>query len=281
MLAKKEKLISLIKNNWAFYMLGLLLIWIMKSYYSRAGLTDLKWILAPTSWWASILTGIPFEWEPASGYVNHSVRFVIAASCSGFQFMIIVTATLIYSFIHQMQSMKGRFLWLLASPLTAYPFTVFVNGLRIVMSIYLPPLFQDIMTGRGWLTAEKLHTVIGIVSFFFALLIVYHTAGILLEKRTERRLRKCGDIDVDTCDSPHNSFFFRFRKCLSPIFWYFFIMLGLPFLNGAYRINPHSFMEYVVLASIVCTGIILLYCQFRLFLKAGFRSKGTSQKRRY
>ncbi len=275
----KETSLNAIKKNWVFYLLGLLIILTMKYYYSRVGLNDLRWILAPSSWWAGILTGLPFEWVPESGYVNHSVRFIIAASCSGFQFMIIVTATLIYSFLHQVQSMKGRFLWMAISLMIAYPFTVLVNGLRIVMSIYLPPLLQDIIAGWGWLTADRLHTVIGTVNFFFALLVIYHTVGTILEKRDNNRSRQPDVIALGTSDSSHSSFFASCLKCLSPIFWYFFIMLGIPFLNGAHLINPQSFMEYVVLASVVCTGIIFLYCQLRLFLKAGSRLKAVPEKR--
>ena len=50
------------------------------SFYSKASVPDLKWILAPTSLWVRILSGIPFDYEPGSGYVSHSFRFIIAPS---------------------------------------------------------------------------------------------------------------------------------------------------------------------------------------------------------
>lgn len=49
----------------------------------------LTWILAPTAWWVSVLSGIPFEYLPHLGYANHFHQFLIAPACSGIRFMLL------------------------------------------------------------------------------------------------------------------------------------------------------------------------------------------------
>ena len=97
---------AILWQNGIFYLTGMLIILGIKLFYSKASVPDLKWILAPTSLWVRILSGIPFDYEPGSGYVSHSFRFIIAPSCSGVQFMLIAAATLLYSFVHRMPTRK-------------------------------------------------------------------------------------------------------------------------------------------------------------------------------
>ena len=61
----------------------------LKLYYSAASVNDLRWVLAPTAWLAQAITGTVFEFEPYAGYMSFDRRFVIAAACSGVNFLII------------------------------------------------------------------------------------------------------------------------------------------------------------------------------------------------
>ena len=47
-------------------------------------------------------------------------------------------------------------------------------------------------------------------------------------------------------------------KWAVPVFWYFAIVLGIPFLNGARGKNRDGFGEYAALVTTVIVGIILL-----------------------
>ena len=53
---------QIIRDNIPFYLIGLALILSMKYFYSRAGASQLLWLLAPTAGWVSLLSGIPFEY---------------------------------------------------------------------------------------------------------------------------------------------------------------------------------------------------------------------------
>ena len=129
---------SVIRRNIPFYLAGALLLLGMKYYYSRGDPDSLSWILSPTARWVSTLSEIPFIKVPQTGYVSHSYRFIIAASCSGLQFLMISMTALVFSYIHRMRTIKEKIGWMALSALASYLLTIFVNGFRILFSIFIP-----------------------------------------------------------------------------------------------------------------------------------------------
>ena len=256
---------AILRQNGIFYLTGMLIILGIKLFYSKASVPDLKWILAPTSLWVRILSGIPFDYEPGSGYVSHSFRFIIAPSCSGVQFMLIAAATLLYSFVHRMPTRKKGICWTILSFLISYIYTILVNGLRIVLSIYLPLALPQNMWDNGWMTAERLHTITGAVVYFTALFILYRPAGnlaVLIAGKPEEIQTETGRTEAPVRQTGRFSspILGTLRKCLPPVFWYFAIALGIPFLNGAYAGNERNFTEYTLTLGTVCLILILLAC---------------------
>lgn len=252
-----EKNKKIIRENLLFYIIGFLILAGMKIFYSGAGCRQLNWLLAPTAGWVETLSGIPFLYEPGAGYVNHGLRILIAPSCSGFRFMTITFAMLFFSFLHKIGPSEEKHMeisfakpkkglktclkkggWLLASLLLSYLLTIFVNGLRIIAALYLPDFLRRADISPAFLTPDRLHTLIGIVVYFSALLAIY-------------RLSACffGEKVFSSADS--------LRKCLLPLFWYFFFTLGIPALGRAYEKNGAGFAEYALLLLSGC-GILLL-----------------------
>ena len=84
----RKKALRLLRLNTPFYLTGLVQILAMKYFYSRAGASQLLWLLAPTSGLVSLISGIPFIYIQDIGYVNHGMKIIIAPSCSGMQFKI-------------------------------------------------------------------------------------------------------------------------------------------------------------------------------------------------
>lgn len=246
---------TIVGKNFIFYLAGFLLILGMKLFYSNADCTMLKWILAPTAGWVSILSGIPFSYEPGTGYINYSFRFLIAPSCSGVSFMIITTATFIFSFVHRMNTKKKSILWMLGSICLSYFLTILVNGLRIILAIYIP--FYLTMLSIDFLSPEDLHTFIGTVVYFTSLLVIYYLAGWF-------SLKIAGTSSAEYSPDYQKPGACRFLtdailKCIPPVFWYFFIVLGIPFLNSAYRNSNKRFWNYALLVGTSCLGILLLH----------------------
>lgn len=241
-----NKVKSFIVPYWFFYLIGFFIILGLKCFYRDADSNDLAWILTPTARWVGILSGIPFEYEPGIGYINHSFRFIIAPSCSGVQFMCISIATLIYSFVHRMKTKKKGFCWIAISLVLSYLFTVFINGFRIVISIYLPIYLRSSDMFNKWLTPERLHTMIGTAVYFTSLLILYRIAGYICRKITDIPDRNTHGM---------------------PVFWYFFIVLGIPFLRKAYKNDNGRFAEYAILITGICLTILFAACLMAMIRK--------------
>ena len=235
------------KQYLVFYVIGCAVVFGLKLFYSGATVDDLNWIMAPTAWWVRILSNTAFIWEEHIGYVNHDLRFIIAAACSGVQFMTIVAAVLIFPFVHRMGTTKRGFVWIISCLCFSYLYTVFTNGFRIVLSIYLPILLQNSgVFGSDYLSPERLHTIIGTGVYFASLVILYRAAGTLANC-----IAPAHEADKPRAIFPH---------ALQPLFWYATIALGIPFLNSAYRSNDTQFTEYALLIIAVCTAVLVLFC---------------------
>lgn len=275
-----------LRDNFIFYLAGILVVLGMKYYYSQAGCDSLLWILAPTTHLVEMLSGIPFTYISGTGYVNHSLRLLIAPSCSGVRFMIITIATLVFSFVHIAASPEDEATledaaipedvailedaatpedtassadvpslqvfpavksvlrvgkgvgWIATCVVISWLFTILVNGLRIIVAIYLPLYLERAGLIGGALTPDRLHTMIGVVVYFSALLTLYRLVDFLLR----RKKAPVGKL-----------------QWIVPLFWYFFMTLGVPFLNRAYAGNTAQFKEFAALI-VCCVALILLPC---------------------
>lgn len=272
---------SFIRQTIPFYLAGAAFLLGMKYYYSRMDCGSLSWILSPTAWWVSALSGISFIKVPQAGYVSHSYRFIIAASCSGVRFLMISAAALVFSYIHRMRTMKGKLGWMALSALASYLLTIFVNGFRILFSIFIPIYLG--MTGSGtpgagmagsgtagpgtagsgmahawsiWLTPERLHTIIGAAVYFTALFAICQLG--------EYASRRCSSVSgTSRCWNSRTRSGISPMKALGgwavPSFWYFSLVLGIPFLNRAYRNSPGTFTDYALLLTAVCLTLVVLH----------------------
>ncbi|MCM1386148.1 MAG: exosortase K [Bacillus sp. (in: Bacteria)] len=217
----------------------------------------LTWILTPTARWVSILSGISFEYIAHSGYVNHFQQFLIAPACSGIRFMLLTFLMLVFSFLKpddvlmKESSAYKRYLWLGYSLFLSYFFTIFVNGIRISASIYLPAVFENNGLLNGWLTPDRLHTLIGSVIYFSSLYFIYPAAGFICRHILLRADKKNQNISSQCSDS-------FLSRSMIPVFWYLLIVLAVPFLGRLCRNEWAGFGGYAALVLCVCLSIVLL-----------------------
>ena len=151
-----------------------------------------------------------------------------------------------------MDSRKSRVCWLVLSFTAAYFCTIIVNGLRILLSIRLPLLLHPENSG-GWLTPGRLHTITGVAVYFTGLFIIYRTADFL----TWNRGRRAGKNRTFPASLPHGGCFLSaVQTYLPPLFWYFFIVLGIPLLNSSRQSGRGEYSEYALLITSVCLIVI-------------------------
>ena len=240
------------KKNLLIYLPALIIVLAVKVFYQTADSDALAWILTPTSYWVSILSGISFENVPHVGYVNHDYRFIIAASCSGVRFLLITFVMMVCSFTYRISSMRQKTLWLFCSAVLSYISTIFINGIRITVSIYLPIILTAHNLMGKQITAEQLHTIIGTSIYFSSLFIIYYFTG----KLCSRFFAQSSPLLPSKNRHPF----------IAPVFWYFVMVLGLPFLVRLYRGDWEGFSQYALLVTGICalvTAAFFLLCRLR------------------
>lgn len=231
---------------WPFYVPAFGIAFILY-YFCRTDDSDaLKWILTPTAWWVSILSGIPFEYLPHQGYVNHFYQFLIAPSCAGVRFMLITFLMLVFLLLpsdaacvdQKICSIQKECLWFGFSMVFSYLATLFVNGIRIVISIYLPEILERRNLMNGWMTPDRLHTVIGTGTYFTFLCGIYLLAIYIRKRILAPELYK-GEQ----------------KSAAVPAFWYLFVVLVLPFAKRVYHRNLEGFAPYACVIIVVCGSV--------------------------
>lgn len=246
------------RKYWQFLMASAVIVFLM-NYFCRTNDSDmLQWVLAPTAWWAGALGGIYFEYLPHQGYINYFYQFLIAPSCAGCRFMLLTFLMLasfrlsVFGNGERQQKMTKEYLWFGFSIVFSYISTVFVNGIRIVVSIYLPDRMERLQLMNGWLTSDRLHTLIGAGTYFTFLCLIYLIAVFVHEHIFERGKRSSFLLgSTPECFTVH-------KKLLVPVFWYFLIVLAIPFVKRMYHNEWQGFGQYAAVIVGVCGSVYLL-----------------------
>jgi exosortase K len=156
-------------QSFILYGLTLLIALGLKYHYSRSGSDDLLWILSPTAGLVEYFSGTPFQNEINTGYVNHERRIIIAPSCAGINFMIIVFCMTAFSGLNSLAGVRIRSLWLIFSLMIAYGLTLGVNTLRIITSIVV----YETHFFLGSISMDQIHRIQGILIYFISLYLFY------------------------------------------------------------------------------------------------------------
>jgi exosortase K len=206
----------------------------LKLAYSRAGADELAWVLAPSCWLAS-LGGVELVREVGAGWISQKPRMVVGPACAGVNFLVVSWLALFFAVSREPRfaGTRRQLAWAVASGLVAYAATLATNGLRIVLAAQL----YGAELHAGWLTAERLHRLLGIVLYCSALL------GLC---RAAERL-----TSVPQLRAAHAQ--------LAPFYWYAAVAVGVPLANRAFLRDPAHFAEHALLTLGVGFGVVVLW----------------------
>ena len=186
----------------------------LKQFYSTANVNELRWILAPTTALVELASGSRFAFEAYAGYINSDHSFIIAASCAGVNFLL--AAFLMLSLDRLWRERDANISWgfIPAAGLLAYATTIIANTVRIVVALRL----HENKPEMGWLDANQLHRVEGIL-IYFGFLLLLHAVAARMSRRTAP--------SVGLRNLLGESFF--------PLLIYYSVALGIPLANAASR----------------------------------------------
>lgn len=259
-----------LRKYWPLYILTIGIALTLR-YFSKITDSDvITWMLTPTVRWVSFLSGIPFEYLPHQGYLSCTIfesflhqedfsyfyRFLVAPSCAGIRFLMILFVMLVVSFLHRIEQKKRGYLWFGFCIIASYLATILVNSIRIIASIYLPQLLGKAGMVNRWLTGDRLHTLIGTGVYFSSLCILY----LLSASACRRWFAASGTKQTPDTENMSSCF----RRSFVPAFWYLLTVLILPFGKRILTNEWEGFGEYALLILCTCfTVSTLLYIAAR------------------
>jgi len=170
----------------------------LKLSYSRAGVSELLWVLGPSCALAK-LGGVQLSYEAGAGFISHRSHMVVGVACAGVNFLVASWLALYFSLEPRYNSLRTKLLCVVGSLFAAYLASVTANGLRIMLAAHL---YEWPVYAGGW-TPARAHRVLGIVLYCTVLLVLCSVA----ERGASRR---CGS---------------------SALLWYTGVVVALPLAN--------------------------------------------------
>ncbi len=207
----------------AVFVVALAAAALLKRHYSVASPDDLRWILAPTTALVELVTGADFVFERGAGYLSTELRFLIAPSCAGVNFLIIAFAALVAGFVRPHRRLRDNAAILGLAAAAAYATTIVANTLRIAIAI---PLHTQ-QVRWGWLDGDRLHVLAGVVVYLGTLLALFAAA---------RRVARAPG-----------------RAWWLPFAIYVAVALGVPLVNGA--ASRAGFWEHAAIVGAVLAAV--------------------------
>ena len=227
-------------NRIMMFIISLVIAWGLKYHYSRSSSDDLLWILAPTAYLVQMTGDMTFEKEINTGYVNDESGIIIAPSCSGVNFMIIVFCLSACMGLKKIKTTTAQFTWVIVSVVSSYIYTLLVNTFRISLSIY--SIRTEFL--QTWFSRDTVHLLEGVLVYFIFLLLYNH----LLNKI----------INPDSGKFPVKPVML-IKRFLLPLAIYLSFTLLVPVLNhGGFPPNK-NFTEFAFIVLISCSIVFALF----------------------
>lgn len=229
---------SVFHNSTFISLTAILLALALKEFYSRASVSELMWILAPSAWLARYLGGIDLLYERGAGFISHTHHMVVGSACAGVNFFVICFLCLYFSFRRHFFD-PAR--WLLCSLGIAFGSTVVANGLRIFVAAHL----WDANILDQWILREDMHRLAGTVIYYASLLTLYFAVESVIGVRAPR---------------------------IAPLLWYVGISLGVPLAGrlvaeGVPGFSGHALWVLGTVSSVTLVMILAPVLAHRIHLR--------------
>jgi exosortase K len=216
----------------------------MKWWYSAASVNDLRWILTPTTILVELVSGESFIFESHAGYMSGDHSFLIAAPCSGINFLTTAFLMLTLMRIWRSGPKPAGLVLLPIAAAAAFLTTIVANTVRISVPLRLHRMDRDLV----WMNPDQLHRFEGIFIYFGFLLLLFILSEAVHRESSTRSDRASA----------------LFRRSWLPLLIYWLTTLGIPLANGAYG-QGSVFWEHATFVLLTPLILILPVAVFGLF----------------
>ena len=215
----------------------------LKQFYSTANVNELRWVLAPTALLVELVSGSRFQFEAYAGYINSDHSFLIAASCAGVNFLLTAFMMLSLGKLWRDRSRNVSWLFIPAAAVAAYVTTLIANTVRIATALRLRSVAV-----QGWLDAQQLHRLEGILVYFGFLLLLF----VVSQKMSYETGKRVASRTIPG------------REFLFPLLIYYAVALGIPIVTSLYRpgLAVNDLRQHLSFVVIVPPILILTFAIF-------------------
>ncbi len=213
----------------------------LKYWYSNAVPDDMHWVLWPLSQLTQFFTNLDFSFDAELGYVNYKTGNIIAPGCSGINFMCITFFMLSVQGIRKTSGSR-LLMWSIMVPCITYGYSMFVNCLRILVSLWL----YDSGMAFGYFTADRIHRIAGIVIFYTMLLALYFVTKKMLAQKT--------GFPADTKNDSQKKETYPY---ILPLLCYLFLTSLVPLVLAADK-SSATLWEHLIFVTALCLVITIL-----------------------
>ncbi len=221
---------------WLTYLATALIAITLKSYYSRATVADLAWILEPTAAVVGWLRRQPLVLDADSGWMPPDGSFVIAPACAGVNFLILVFAVSTVGFAHRLRASRQRCGWFVVVACAAYLLTIVVNSLRVTLAVGL----YEAEVHAGSLTAARVHRLAGSVIYLAGLWVAWGALDLLSARWRDHERASCGWAAIVVPGA------------------YIGMTVVIPLLNGAWQQFGARYLEHALMVSFLAVTTVPL-----------------------
>ena len=176
-----------------FYMLAIITLLSMKLFFGQASLSELQFMIAPTSHLVSLFSSLSFDFQADQGYYNAAYQVVIDKSCAGTSFFTIAFGMSLLSSIRNYSTKKAQLTLFFSVLLSSFLVTLFANTSRICTALFL--LKSGI--SLPFFSAVTWHTAQG-AFIYLSILIGYHFLLQHIHSKITHRHAQFAQPKVDT-----------------------------------------------------------------------------------
>jgi len=153
--------------------LGLIVLIPLQLWYNAATVTDLKWLLYPTSYLVSIILGSTPVFSADNGYILQEMNIILGQTCSGFTFLLLFVALIYFRFQNFYSKILHKLSFLFIVLIVAYPTTLLMNTSRILIGVLGQQIADAFLQPQPH---RVLHELLGLFCYMAALVFIYKIA---------------------------------------------------------------------------------------------------------
>ncbi|SCY42954.1 exosortase K [Alkaliphilus peptidifermentans] len=123
--------------NILFYIVTVIIVLAIQALQMFGNVEGLFFILRPVVAFLELFLSTTFTYYEGIGFISPDLHINISKACSGVNFFSMTFLMLVFSFISKLKGVKLKWLALIDFLVFSYLLTIFVNGSRIIVTVFV------------------------------------------------------------------------------------------------------------------------------------------------